>query len=499
LIFFRWDFNNDGEWDTSWRLSLTMSDTIDWFYDDDYFDVIVVEAWDGISTSTIIHSGDILEGETTVNWIIYPATQGWKFEAKQYITITQLGYYRWAYYYSTRRLILWDASSQKEMASCTAGTSYYAWNWCSISPVTLDVQHEYVMSIWKGVNYYPYFPGTNWGNVETNTEYVEIKDFVYKWWPFGYPGSSGGSGQVIPLLDFKWQWVEIVPLTESDTAFLEVNNVAPNVYNVQTNPPMAYEGGETSFTAQFDDPGAGDDWEYRWDFGDGEFSNWRTVKKFDGGANVFILHTITYRIDFFKSGLIPACGNFCLTVDDFNMYTGGGIPSYDELLQYDVIIIVTNYPVPSQSQLGDMIADYMDEKGTAGSGGFIGMWDVFDTNVPWDIRGRWFDDEYSPVKKAYRSFSTTSMGTIYVPGHPILAGVTSFSVRYHNTVTQITSGATRIVDHTDGTIMAAEKENPVVNNGAISLALPWFPYPGYISGDWARLLANGVKYASRQP
>ncbi|MFQ6107864.1 MAG: hypothetical protein ACE5QF_09840, partial [Thermoplasmata archaeon] len=138
LIFFRWDFDNDGVWDTTWRLSLTMSDTIDHLYDDDYYDVVVVEAWDGVSTSTIIHSGDILDGETQVNWIIYPAMIGWKFRAKKDLTLTQLGYYRWYYYYSYRTLYLWDVSTQSIMRSCVPGTAYYSWNWCSIAPVTLN-------------------------------------------------------------------------------------------------------------------------------------------------------------------------------------------------------------------------------------------------------------------------------------------------------------------------------------------------------------------------
>ncbi|MCK4443388.1 MAG: DUF4082 domain-containing protein, partial [Thermoplasmata archaeon] len=447
-----------------------MSDTIDWFYDDDYFDVIVVEAWDGVSTSTIIHSGDILEGETTVNWIIYPATQGWKFEAKKDLTITQLGYYRWAYYYSTRRLILWDASTQTEMASCTAGTSYYSWNWCSISPVTLTTNKMYVMSIWKGGNYYPYFPGTNWGNVETETDYVRIDDFVYKWYPFGYPGGSGGSGVVIPLLDFKWQWVEIVPLTESDTAFLEVNNVAPNVYNVQTNPPMAYEGGETSFTAQFDDPGAGDDWEYRWDFGDGEFSDWFKVDKLVGGANVLFATTWSNYGPALRDKFIAECGPFCKSVGWYDWYSEGSPPPLDLMLQYDVAIVGTNY-IPSGAlakAMGDRLAEYSDAGGAV-----VQFWSSFHTSAR--ITGRWTDDEYIAIERGGLHTGYRTMGTIYVPGHPILAGVTSLRTYYKHNTYDVTSGATRLVDYNDGKVLGAFKTNPVVPNDARIVGLAYFP------------------------
>ncbi|MCJ2563062.1 MAG: hypothetical protein LN417_03110, partial [Candidatus Thermoplasmatota archaeon] len=230
LIFFRWDFDNDGVADTPWRLSLTMSDSIDQYYDDDYFGDITVEAWDGVSTTTIVHTGDVFDGFSTVNWIIYPATIGWQFRPKAALTITQLGFYGYAYFLSTRTMMLWDVLSQSVMRSCTPGYSSYAWNWCSIAPVTLTPNDEYVLSIYKGVNYSPYLAGTNWGNVETDTDYLIIDEARYRWAPFGYPNLSPGQAY-LPMLDLQFQWLEIIPLTESDTAFCEVSNIAPTVFN----------------------------------------------------------------------------------------------------------------------------------------------------------------------------------------------------------------------------------------------------------------------------
>jgi hypothetical protein len=491
LIFFRWDFNNDGVFETPWRLSLTMSDTIDWYFDDDYFGDIVVEAWDGVSTSTIVHSGNNLDEWNSVQWLIYPATIGWQFRAKKDLTITHLGFYTYGYYFSYRQLILWDVASQTQLRSCTPSFSYYSWRWCAISPVTLTLGDEYVMSIWKRYNYYPYLAGTNWANVETDTDYIEISEFVYKWYPFGYPGGSGGS-QVMPLLDFRWQWVEIVPLSESDTAPLEVVNAAPDVFNVQTSPPMAYEGGQTAFTGQFTDRGLGDEWEYRWDFGDGEFSDWRSVRRFDGGANVLILHSWSARID---TNILPylqdACGPFCLTLDTWDFYLDGGAPTLEFMNQYDVILAGGNYIVPAGITVGNLLADYMDDGGNV-----VVSWGFIDPRIG---GGRFFSDDYSPVPTSYVSFNSVSVGTIYVPGHPILSGVSSVTTARKHAGSSITPGTTRIADWTDGSVALAEKENPNVPNGALAVASTHWPTVEYNSGDWALLTVNAFRYASQQP
>jgi hypothetical protein len=494
LIFFRWDFNNDGVYDTPWRLSLTMSDTIDYTFDDDYFGDVCVEAWDGVSTTTIVHTGTILDGWNSVQWIIYPATIRWIFQPKAELTITALGYYGYAYYFSTRRLILWDANTQTQLRSCSPSHSYYNWNWCNIAPYTLSIApgQKYVMSIYKRTNYYPYLPGTNWGNVETDNDYLTVEEFVYKWAPFGYPSGSGGT-QVMPLLDFRFQWIEIIPLTERDCAFCEVNNVAPNVYNVQTS-GMAYEGGSTSFTAQFDDPGMGDDWWFRWDFGDGEFSGWRKVKKYDGGANVLILHTWSARIDAqILPNIIAECGVFCLTVDtwDFGPLGENAAPTLEFLLGYDVILVGGNYFTDHGRAVGDLLADYMDQGGDV-----VLSWGWLDPRIG---MGRIFDDEYSPVPTSMVAFSSVGMGTIYVPGHPILAGITSVTTMRAHSGRSITPGATRIADHTDGTIMLAEKRNPVVPNDACAIAMPLWPTSDYSGGDYARLTVNALRYCSGQP
>ncbi|MEE9488846.1 MAG: hypothetical protein V3V91_00195, partial [Thermoplasmata archaeon] len=497
LIFFRWDFNNDGVADTPWRLSLTMSDSIDQYYDDDYFGDITVEAWDGVSTTTIFHTGDVMDGFSLVNWVVYPATIGYLFRPKAELTLTQLGFYGYAYFLSQRLMILWDVNTQTQLRWCDAPMSTYTWNWCSISPITLTPNDEYILSIYKSVDYYPYVAGTNWANIETDTDYFVIDEGRYKWAPFGFPSLSDGQAW-LAMLDFKFQWTEVVPLTESDTAFVEVNNIAPTVFNVQTNPPMAYEGGQTSFTAEFEDPGTGDDWEYRWDFGDGDFSSWFKVNKLLGGARVLYIHAyVGTNADAVINEVIDFCGDFCTVWDtwDYGPIGTNMAPELDMMLQYDVILTGNDYYVYDNARvLGDRLADFMDAGGAV-----VGMTFGYGFPPGGGIAGRFIDDEYTPVELASNFFTNKNLGTIYVPGHPILNGVSSVSGYYGHATTTLTSGATRIADWNNGHILVAERTNPMVANGAISMYINSCPYTGQVGGDFSLLVSNSIKYASQQP
>jgi hypothetical protein len=56
-IFWRWDLNNDNLSETPWRLGMTMTESIDYEYCDDYHGYVAVEVWDGVSVKTVIIDG----------------------------------------------------------------------------------------------------------------------------------------------------------------------------------------------------------------------------------------------------------------------------------------------------------------------------------------------------------------------------------------------------------------------------------------------------------
>ncbi|TLZ58316.1 MAG: DUF4082 domain-containing protein [Methanobacteriota archaeon] len=150
LVFFRWDFNNDGKWDTGTKANPwvdTLSVTHQ--YLDDYYDVVVLEAWDGTSSTSIRYTGWSL-GSPSPFWYLlyfYDWTLGYKFKAKQTMTVNQLGFYRYTSGSNYgREATLWDANTQGKMAEClpSAGAG---WQRCTLSSaVTLTAGKEYVVS-----------------------------------------------------------------------------------------------------------------------------------------------------------------------------------------------------------------------------------------------------------------------------------------------------------------------------------------------------------------
>ena len=502
IIFYRWDLNNDGAWDTPW--------STDNFYDklflDNYYGLIKAEGWDGISTKTYIITGDNLNQGTSVYWYIWPLNTGWKFRAKVDMDATELGQYQWWTTFPGLNLRLWDFTSGAELGRCTPSTQdYYSWNWCTLgAPVHFTLGHEYMIS--EHMDYdYGYYTGMN--NPPVSWDKVEYQDFWYAWGdPQRMPDNDNGGGtQFVPMIDFRWRQVLIIPLTQQAEASLDVNNVAPEPFGIMTNPSLAYEGTATKFSAWFNDPGTEDSWMFRWYFGDGTWSSWRNVNKFSGGAKVLIYHSASGDMDSFQQKIIDTCGSFCISVDAYDWGPLGydKLATLDYLLQYDVIYLAGNYfPVGvSFANLGNQMADYVDQKGSDGAGGVV--FDGFYTGGCWptEITGRWKTDGYSPLNRgSCIYYNTVNLGTIYVPGHPILDGVTTLSSSFvHAATYSAASGATRVVDWTDGTVLAATKADPIVNNGAQVVGLNFFA-PWYeCGGGCAQIVVNSLKWASRQP
>jgi len=498
LIFFRWDFNNDGVWDTPW---LT-----DMFYDmvmnDNYYGYVKAEGWDGISTQTFILTGYNLYPAQNYYWGLGgPSVVGWKFRAK--VTMDATALYFFNYYQTMPSLLIriWDYPANAQIGSCHPATQQtYSWTSCTLgAPIHLVLAHEYIIEAdnTDGVSSWLLFnnPSVPWDK-------VEYQNMFYDWNPGSMPQYDWGGGTTyVPMVDFQWRQVLIVPLTKQDTAFLDVINVAPQPFGIVTDPSPALEGKPVKMSAWFNDPGMDDTWQYRWYFGDGTWSAWANVKKFSGGASVLMYHSITGDIDTFLPKVRDACGAFCSSIDayDFGPLGQNKWMTLDQLLQYDVIWVDTNWGyIPTPDEGGNQLADYMDQKGDSGAGGIVMNMGAFISNSPWDIRGRYFSDLYSPIVKTGYGFGNWNLGTIYVPGHPVLDGVTTLTSYMHINAASITTGATRVADWTTGYIAVATKPNPIVSNGAMSVALPFSAWYN-CNGDCVKITVNAIRYASRQP
>ncbi len=495
IIFFRWDFNGDGIYDypdQTGASSLgfwTTQTTVSKQFFDNFYGNIVVQGWDGVSTTILINNGDNLNQGTTFQWFIGFGgwNFAWQFRAKKDMTVTQLGHYH--YVYTLFDQALWTDTGSK-LGSCMPVHSTFTWNWCTLgSPVTLTTGSTYRISIRIST-------WTTAINSPSDTAQVQFQGTYYCFSPsvLCFP-STFWTATFIPLIDFRWQTITILPDAAQDVALLQIKNVAPTVFGVRTSPSPGLEGTAVKFTADFTDPGLDDTWEYRWAFPDGTTSPWLGVSKYSGGAKVLILHSWTGDIGGIKTSVKTACGTFCTTVDDMDFGPLGQnrIPTLAELTKYDVLVVGTNWgPIPNSAQMGDRIAEYMDAAGATG-GGVVMMDFGFYSNTIWGIGGRW-ETEKSPLPRAGTAFFTANLGTIYVPGHPFLDGVAAINAFYRQNIFSVNSGATRVADWTDGRVLAALKAD---SGGRLACGLNYFPALN-VGGDYARVIANAIRFCSRQ-
>jgi hypothetical protein len=119
-------------------------------------------------------------------------------------------------------------------------------------------------------------------------------------------------------------------------------------------------------------------------------------------------------------------------VDTWNYMNYPNVPTAPDLslmMQYDVIIVATNWAYTSYApfdlarrQVGDRLADYMD----SGRGGVLTEMAVYDLSGGADtfaIRGRYITDQYGPFKGANYNFGGTTLGERLDPNHDVFTGV----------------------------------------------------------------------------
>jgi len=138
--------------------------------------------------------------------------------------------------------------------------------------------------------------------------------------------------------------------------------------------------------------------------------------------------------------------------------------SVEDLSQYKVLIVADNLSWSgagtSSTAAGDLLADYIDAGGKVILNEF-----GYDSYTAWQLSGRFVTGGYMPVSYATADIlSLTSIGTIYEPTHPLMAGVTTLAEdSWHQDFT-VNAGATRVVDFADGTPAVVASSNVVVIN-----------------------------------
>ncbi len=132
--------------------------------------------------------------------------------------------------------------------------------------------------------------------------------------------------------------------------------------------------------------------------------------------------------------------------------TNGGTPTLAELQSYDAVLIFTDAGVSDPATFGDNLGQYID-----GGGAVVDA--TFTPNVP--ITGGFTAYELYSMS-GQSNGANLGIGTINVPGHPTLSGVSSFdggTASFHNVAGTIAAGATVIAEYTTGDPFIIVDEN----------------------------------------
>ena len=195
-----------------------------------------------------------------------------------------------------------------------------------------------------------------------------------------------------------------------------------------------------------------------------------------------------------RAQIEAACSVRCRQVDAWDL-RATGLPPLNDLLLYDVVLVGGFLGVVLRDPtLGDLLADFMDAAGSVG-GGVVAMDGAFEGW--WGLQGRWRDGGYTPMEWGFLYSDPKSIGMVYQPDHPVLRDIDTLNVSY-SWYSQYEPSASLLAEFSDGTILAAVKENPIVANGARAVALPWTPLPGAgVASDHLRLVVNALTWSSR--
>jgi len=134
------------------------------------------------------------------------------------------------------------------------------------------------------------------------------------------------------------------------------------------------------------------------------------------------------------------------------------IPTLDQLLPWDAVLVFSNGTFSDATQLGNTLADYVDA-----GGGVVNMtFSVATTSPP---SGRW-NPGYLCMASGGNSFTgpaTLDLASITNQNHPMLIGVGSFdggSSSYRADQTNVVAGASVVARWSDGRVLAASGPLP---------------------------------------
>ena len=196
---------------------------------------------------------------------------------------------------------------------------------------------------------------------------------------------------------------------------------------------------------------------------------------------------------------IAGTGLISGSVDILNV--SSSTPTLAQLQAYDAVLFFSDgVDFADSTTFGNVLADYVD----AGGGVVQATFSFWSTSI--DIGGRWRAQNYDVWQPGGQSSpGNLTLGTIYDPSNPILAGVTSFnggSLSYYNTVGSLNPGAVAVADWSNGAPLIAVNTSTFAGKIA---GLNFYPPSSdarsdfwVSSTDGALLMANSLNFVTKQ-
>jgi PEP-CTERM motif len=190
---------------------------------------------------------------------------------------------------------------------------------------------------------------------------------------------------------------------------------------------------------------------------------------------------------------IAATGRVAGPIDTFD--AGAGTPSLSLLQSYDAVLLGWMWEIFDTTALGNVLADYVDA-----GGGLVETWYLGHLGP----QGRWISGNYDPIFHSGINTIYGSIGTVHIPGHPVLQDVSAVSSRFTWPGYYPHPQAIVIADWQfgfDTEVLAAELNvfpGRIVSLNTVAYSIDANIFTGW-TGDVPILMANAVNYVSPAP
>jgi hypothetical protein len=174
-------------------------------------------------------------------------------------------------------------------------------------------------------------------------------------------------------------------------------------------------------------------------------------------------------------------------------------PTLATLQQYSAVLLFTDAEANDALTLGNNLASYIDAGG--------GVVDAVFENASMNIMGNYNTTTYRCLNPDYQTqFTEVTLGTILLPAHPIMNGVSSFdggSSSFRSTSSSLTPTSYRIANYNTGEILVAAREDAGISGTAKRVSINFFPPSSdsrddfwVQSTDGAKIMANSLLWVA---